>query len=51
VLVAGDPEWRLEAERSKNGIPIADGNWDALCKAAARVSVPPPRPVGDTLGP
>ena len=37
VLVAGDPEWRIEAERLANGIPIADGNWEALCTAAARV--------------
>jgi len=42
VLVAGDPEWRIEAERSKNGIPIAEGNWDSLCKAAARVGVASP---------
>jgi LDH2 family malate/lactate/ureidoglycolate dehydrogenase len=42
VLVAGDPEWRLEAERLKNGIPIADGNWDALIKAAERVGVAAP---------
>ena len=40
-MVAGDPEWRTEAERRKNGIPIADGNWDALFKAAARVGVAP----------
>jgi LDH2 family malate/lactate/ureidoglycolate dehydrogenase len=39
VMVAGDPEWRTETERRKNGIPIADGNWDALSKAAARVGV------------
>src|ERR1044071_9595626 len=39
VLVAGDPEWRTEAERRKNGIPIADGNWQALCKAAESVGV------------
>ena len=39
VLVAGDPEWRIEAERRKNGIPIADGNWEQLCKAAERVGV------------
>jgi len=39
VMVAGDPEWRTEAERRQHGIPIADGNWDALCKAAARVDV------------
>jgi len=39
VLVAGDPEWRIEAERRANGIPIAQGNWDALVKAANRVNV------------
>jgi LDH2 family malate/lactate/ureidoglycolate dehydrogenase len=42
VLVAGDPEWRTEAERLKNGIPIADGNWEALCKASERVGVSAP---------
>jgi LDH2 family malate/lactate/ureidoglycolate dehydrogenase len=42
VLVAGDPEWRSEAERLKNGIPIADGNWEQLVKAAGRVGVAPP---------
>jgi LDH2 family malate/lactate/ureidoglycolate dehydrogenase len=42
VLVAGDPEWRTEAERLEHGIPIADGNWDALVKAAARVGVAAP---------
>jgi LDH2 family malate/lactate/ureidoglycolate dehydrogenase len=45
VMVAGDPEWRTEAERRKSGIPIASGNWDALVKAAARVHVP--SPLGD----
>ncbi|HTS66465.1 MAG TPA: Ldh family oxidoreductase [Candidatus Acidoferrales bacterium] len=39
VMVAGDPEWRTEAERRKNGIPIAGGNWDLLVKAAAKVGV------------
>ncbi|HYW45983.1 MAG TPA: Ldh family oxidoreductase [Bryobacteraceae bacterium] len=42
VMVAGDPEWRSEAARMANGIPIADGNWDQLCKAAARVQVAAP---------
>jgi LDH2 family malate/lactate/ureidoglycolate dehydrogenase len=42
VLVAGDPEWRTEAERRANGIPLAEGNWEALCKAAARVKVEAP---------
>ncbi len=42
VLVAGDPEWRIEAERRQNGIPIAEGNWENLCKAAERVGVSSP---------
>jgi LDH2 family malate/lactate/ureidoglycolate dehydrogenase len=42
VMVAGDPEWRTEAERREKGIPIADGNWETLCKAAARVNVAAP---------
>jgi LDH2 family malate/lactate/ureidoglycolate dehydrogenase len=42
VLVAGDPEWRMEAERRRNGIPISSGNWETLVKAAARVTVAPP---------
>ena len=40
VLVAGDPEWRMEAQRRRDGLPIAAGNWDALVKAAAKVNVP-----------
>ena len=47
VLVAGEPEWRIEADRRKNGIPIATGNWDALVKAAERVGVAP-IPSGDS---
>jgi LDH2 family malate/lactate/ureidoglycolate dehydrogenase len=47
VLVAGDPEWRTEAERLKHGIPLAEGNWEGLCKAAARVKVAPPALVGE----
>jgi len=42
VLVAGDPEWRTEAERVKNGIPISDGNWETLIKTAGRVGVKAP---------
>jgi LDH2 family malate/lactate/ureidoglycolate dehydrogenase len=42
VLVAGDPEWRTEAERLKHGIPLAEGNWEALCQTAARVKVAAP---------
>jgi LDH2 family malate/lactate/ureidoglycolate dehydrogenase len=39
VLVAGEPEWRMEAERLRDGIPIADGNWGNLVKAGASVGV------------
>src|SRR5204863_955171 len=42
VLVAGEPEWRIEAERSRDGIPVAEGNWSALKKAAASVGVTAP---------
>jgi LDH2 family malate/lactate/ureidoglycolate dehydrogenase len=42
VLVAGDPEWRTEAERLRDGIPVAQGNWDMLCKAAASLGVAAP---------
>ena len=42
VMVAGDPEWRTEAERLRNGIPIEDGNWDLLVKTAARLQVAVP---------
>jgi len=45
VLVAGDPEWRTEAERRRDGIPIEDGNWDLLVKTAERLHVAVPAPV------
>jgi LDH2 family malate/lactate/ureidoglycolate dehydrogenase len=45
VMVAGDPEWRSEAERLANGIPIADGNWNSLVKTAERVKVQVPQPL------
>jgi LDH2 family malate/lactate/ureidoglycolate dehydrogenase len=47
VLVAGDPEWRTEAERLKHGIPLAEGNWENLCQAAARVNVAAPGVYGE----
>lgn len=39
VLVAGDPEWRTEAERRAGGIPLEDESWENLLRAAARVGV------------
>jgi LDH2 family malate/lactate/ureidoglycolate dehydrogenase len=45
VLVAGEPEWRSEAERSALGIPVDSSHWNNLVSLAARYRVPVP-PVG-----
>ena len=37
VLVAGDPEWRAEEQRRRNGIPIAAGPWEELVRTAERL--------------
>ncbi len=42
VLVAGDPEWRLEEERRRDGIALDTGVWDKLVATAARVGVAAP---------
>lgn len=39
VLVAGDPEWRAEELRRKEGIPLSDGAWNALIQAAQQLQV------------
>ncbi len=39
VLVAGDPEWRNEVERRRNGIPVSDGAWQNLVQAAQKLGV------------
>ncbi|PYT20786.1 MAG: malate dehydrogenase [Acidobacteria bacterium] len=39
VLVAGEPEWRMEQERREAGVPVGPGTWKALCEAADRLSV------------
>ena len=39
VLVAGDPEWRAEQERRRNGIPLGEGTWTALVNIASRLGV------------
>jgi LDH2 family malate/lactate/ureidoglycolate dehydrogenase len=42
VLVAGEPEWRMEQARRRQGIPIGHGTWQALCAAADRLGVAAP---------
>ena len=39
VLVANEPELRMERERLASGIPIADGTYDGLHAAALRVGI------------
>lgn len=40
ILMPGEPEKRIEAERLQNGIPVAEGNWKDLLDAASRLGVP-----------
>lgn len=40
VLVAGELEARAEAERREHGIPVPEGHWESLLKAAERVGAP-----------
>lgn len=42
VLVAGEPEWRAEAIRRRDGIPVSRGIWDQLSKLATSLNVPVP---------
>ena len=42
ILVAGDPEWRMEAERGRDGIPISGGTWKALTEVAGTLGVEVP---------
>jgi LDH2 family malate/lactate/ureidoglycolate dehydrogenase len=39
VLVANEPELRMERERLRSGIPVADGTYEGLLAAAVRVGV------------
>jgi len=43
ILVAGDPEWRMEERRRREGIPISDGVWKNLTTAARTLQVPLPK--------
>jgi LDH2 family malate/lactate/ureidoglycolate dehydrogenase len=42
VLVAGEPEWRAEELRRREGIPLSEGAWQAMVQAAERLGVPNP---------
>jgi LDH2 family malate/lactate/ureidoglycolate dehydrogenase len=42
VMVAGDPEWRTETERRRQGIPLGEGTWKTLVETAEKLGVPIP---------
>ncbi len=42
VLIAGDPEWRCEELRLRDGIPVARRIWDQLEALARSLNVPAP---------
>ena len=42
ILVAGDPEWRSQERRRKNGVPIDRGLWERLTALARESGVKPP---------
>jgi LDH2 family malate/lactate/ureidoglycolate dehydrogenase len=42
ILVAGDPEWRSEVQRRREGIPLSEGVWQSLQQAAQQLGVPLP---------
>ncbi len=50
VLVAGDPEWRAEELRLREGIPLAAGVWAKLVEAAERLGVETPEVTGSRAG-
>jgi uncharacterized oxidoreductase len=39
VLIPGDPERKMRAERSKNGVPLPDDTWAAIVATAREVGV------------
>jgi LDH2 family malate/lactate/ureidoglycolate dehydrogenase len=39
VLVPGEPEAKMREQRAREGIPIPDDTWGAVCEAASRVGV------------
>ena len=44
VLLAGEPEWRSEALRERNGIPVPVKLWSRLLEIAGELKVSSPRP-------
>ena len=43
VLIAGEPETRVEAKRRATGIPLGPGDWQRLADWAGKFGISPPR--------
>ncbi len=39
VLIPGDPERKMRAERTRNGVPLPDDTWAAIVNTARDVGV------------
>jgi uncharacterized oxidoreductase len=39
ILIPGDPERRMKAERQRNGIPVSTQTWNALMEIGHQVQV------------
>ncbi len=39
ILVAGDPEWRAEAERARDGIPVEESLWQRITDLARELGI------------
>ena len=39
ILVPGEPELRMRAERGKNGLPLPEDTWAAIVAAAKAVGI------------
>lgn len=42
VLMAGEPEWRAEGIRRREGVPVTEGTWRSLVELADRHGIPVP---------
>ena len=43
VMLPGEPEARMLAQRSEKGIPIEDATWQKICAIAQRFKVDIPK--------
>jgi LDH2 family malate/lactate/ureidoglycolate dehydrogenase len=47
VLLAGEPEWRVEKDRRATGIPLEEGTWKLLGDTATRLGLSLPATIAD----